>query len=615
MALNFPASPVEGQIYNASGKTYAYRTNRWVVVGTGTGLFTTEIISDAVEGTDKGGWQVVGDMLFQWGDDKSVGTNTRTITLPVAYPNTEYVISVSSGSTGNRLVAWNTQTVTGFDIYGFVADTGSANAVDGSWMTMGEAPDSLKLSKTVVGGSGDLTPTTIAESDTATGWQITGDMLVCWGQANQGTHPTTYTYPKAFKTGTSPSVSTVSDINAGANPVITTMNGTPGTASFGLYCNTQSGATATGQTVNWIAYGEALDADKMPKEVEVVESSTTTREIVSANVAEGYQIWGDTMIQWGTYSTIGTGLTASVFPIAFETAPKVTLTPEAGAASVGASIGTASITTTQFTCASFNTGTGAFLTANVNWVAIGEAPDNLKLTKTVQTGTGDVAPTTIVEANVVAGWQVMGDTLLCWGVGTTGTGGYVETFPTPFKTGTVPVVTANSTGAEASGTQTRAVICDLIGAADFTIRHRYVNTPFGIGSASQNVTWMAIGEAPDAIKQPKVVQTAGGTDLMEFHDPAGALSWRIVGRTLEAWGNAVDGAIVFPKTFARAPELTLTPNAQTAQAANVTYGCYYETLSTTGANIRIRSLVGAAGPAATGRPITWHAIGEWDGLS
>lgn len=113
--------------------------------------------------------------------------------------------------------------------------------------------------RAVLDDLGVLTPLDIVKG--ASGWQVVGDVLIQWGSVVTAANPTVLTFPREFKTPPrmSATVGNTLDCNATAFPTSTTQ---AAIRSF-----VQSGAFTAGLNVDWIAIGEALDADKMPKTV------------------------------------------------------------------------------------------------------------------------------------------------------------------------------------------------------------------------------------------------------------------------------------------------------------------------------------------------------------
>ncbi len=215
-------------------------------------------------------------------------------------------------------------------------------------------------------------------------------------------------------------------------------------------------------------------------------------------------------------------------------------------------------------------------------------------------GTG---PVDIVEANATAGWQVWGDTLIQWGQ-STGSGSGVDnvTFVQPFK-----VAPQISVGMISVVPENRAV--GLVNVTE-TSFDAYVVTAAGVFTAMV-FQWVAIGEAPDNLKKPKTVQTIGGTELQEYHDPAGVASWRIVGNTLECWGlhpgnSSGDVTVFYPKSFARPPNLTGVAVTSDPSIVNVSRNGG----NTTQGVFRVMRIDTQANWNSA---VEWHAIGEWDG--
>lgn len=104
----------------------------------------------------------------------------------------------------------------------------------------------------------------------------------------------------------------------------------------------------------------------------------------------------------------------------------------------------------------------------------------------------------------------------------------------------------------------------------------------------------------------------------EFHDPANVASWRIIGNTLECWGQGANvgdpyTTVTLPKTYASAGyviSLAITGSDSLARAFNP---MVRETGKTASAFIfeQRRSTT----ESGTNRPFNWHTIGQWDGIS
>lgn len=216
--------------------------------------------------------------------------------------------------------------------------------------------------------------------------------------------------------------------------------------------------------------------------------------------------------------------------------------------------------------------------------------------------------TSQVIAEDGANYQVVGDILIQWGVNDTVSGLAPVAFPIAFAD--IPTVTV--TPEQGTGDATASVSNIAADRCDVFTR----NT--GGGAIDVNFQWMAVGEAPDALKKPKTIATGGagaGTGT-SFHDPNGESSWRIIGDTLECWGTAPAGGswrtLVFPKTFARPPALTIGGHSANP-TSNVRIGVVQSgSVTTTGANI---TTIDRATNNHSAYPIGWHAIGEWDGVS
>jgi hypothetical protein len=114
------------------------------------------------------------------------------------------------------------------------------------------------------GGGPGAEPVTIAAG--ATGWQVVGDQLICWGDGVSGAGSAlNVVYPRAFKSVANCIASCLQN-DPGASLDLIAQPSNP--TATGCRIITQVGrAFAAGVGVRWIAIGEALDADKKPKVV------------------------------------------------------------------------------------------------------------------------------------------------------------------------------------------------------------------------------------------------------------------------------------------------------------------------------------------------------------
>ena len=231
MALNFPASPTDGQIYTAEGASYVWRdsVSSWQKVLQG-GSQTT-IAQSGV------GWFVVGDTLFQFGV-ASLSSGWTQVVFPQPFSDTSYSISGTSlQDTSNvRNVKARTGSAATQSIEMAIANSSnSLQAGDVSWMAYGPASSQLTNPLTVPGLS---TPDTapFSEGHDATGvssWSIIGNTLQCWGDATAGV----VTFGRSFAQA----------------PAVTV--GGAGDASFSAKDATTVTLAGTG-TISWHAVGE-----------------------------------------------------------------------------------------------------------------------------------------------------------------------------------------------------------------------------------------------------------------------------------------------------------------------------------------------------------------------
>jgi microcystin-dependent protein len=120
----------------------------------------------------------------------------------------------------------------------------------------------IKASNAAATGGGTA-PQEVTIVQGASGWQVVGDQLICWGSGATSTDGVgTVTYPRAFKTLGNFVATPVS--NTGARRTVHTLARTATGVTLVALLETGNGAA---MVFDWIAIGEARDEDKMPKTV------------------------------------------------------------------------------------------------------------------------------------------------------------------------------------------------------------------------------------------------------------------------------------------------------------------------------------------------------------
>jgi microcystin-dependent protein len=121
----------------------------------------------------------------------------------------------------------------------------------------------IKASNAGASGGGNA-PQEVTIVQGATGWQVVGDVLICWG-ADQtiAAAARDITYPKAFKTNPVLGVTPFSASGVRRDAHVFARS----TTGASIVVLNETGTIPTGASFFWTAIGEALDADKMPKKV------------------------------------------------------------------------------------------------------------------------------------------------------------------------------------------------------------------------------------------------------------------------------------------------------------------------------------------------------------
>lgn len=133
-------------------------------------------------------------------------------------------------------------------------------------------------------------------------------------------------------------------------------------------------------------------------------------EIVDADASAGWQVWGDALIQWGS----GLFGTATNLPQPFANVSYgVSVLRTASNADVYAAV-VGDRTETAFTARARKYSDSSASTGGYMWLAVGEAPDNLKKPKEVVGGVGTLRDE-YHDPTGVASWRIVGNTLEMWG--------------------------------------------------------------------------------------------------------------------------------------------------------------------------------------------------------
>lgn len=140
MAIDFPSSPTDGQIFISDGARFVYRNppGAWQSIGP----------SSALQIVDSGSnYQIWGDMLMQWGNSPAQGIGVDVnIVFPIAYQTTPTV--TASLEWFDRILS-----IFGVGVFGFNARIRSNNSVNSqgefNWIAIGEAPNDRKLPKII----------------------------------------------------------------------------------------------------------------------------------------------------------------------------------------------------------------------------------------------------------------------------------------------------------------------------------------------------------------------------------------------------------------------------------------------------------------------------------
>lgn len=219
------------------------------------------------------------------------------------------------------------------------------------------------------------------------------------------------------------------------------------------------------------------------------------------------------------------------------------------------------------------------------------------------------AVTEITEGGIVSPetqhnsyWFVIGDWLIQGGTDGTqsGTAAYAQVdFPVAFKSGTIPAV-AHTVKA---GTSPIYTVTTHTPTATY-FRWRSYNAS-GTATGSYYAGWMAIGEAPDALKKPKEV-IAGSSNAGAIQIVDDSPQHVVVGNTLIQWGTfgtdaSGNGQIIYPFAYKELPT-TLVSAYWGAANVNTTFITTGDTL--TGTEVR-------AVDNFTGDPLAFGTNGRW----
>lgn len=128
------------------------------------------------------------------------------------------------------------------------------------------------------------------------------------------------------------------------------------------------------------AWNQLLEAADLPGSIPV--------EIIEADAPNGWQVWGDVLIQWGAVG--GSGIRTVTFPKPFKSTPQVAFSVDGAYVSAGTGTGhrfvnfeSGTRSATGFQCFVKNGSNYADSTSTAFWIAVGVAPDDMKKPKTV----------------------------------------------------------------------------------------------------------------------------------------------------------------------------------------------------------------------------------------
>jgi hypothetical protein len=115
------------------------------------------------------------------------------------------------------------------------------------------------------GGGGNTIPLEIVRGATNATWQVVGDQLICRGTLTTAADGTaTITFPRAFR-----AIPTLVATPVSGSALRRTVHTISRTATGANIISLNQTDVGTAMVVDWIAIGEALDTDRMPKTVPV----------------------------------------------------------------------------------------------------------------------------------------------------------------------------------------------------------------------------------------------------------------------------------------------------------------------------------------------------------
>jgi hypothetical protein len=121
------------------------------------------------------------------------------------------------------------------------------------------------LEQTAEDDSGTTVPLEIVRGATNATWQVVGDQLICRGSLTTAADGTgAITFPRAFRSPPTLSLTPVS--NVASRRSVHTLSRVATGANIASFNQADAGVS---MVVDWIAIGEALDTDRMPKTVPV----------------------------------------------------------------------------------------------------------------------------------------------------------------------------------------------------------------------------------------------------------------------------------------------------------------------------------------------------------
>lgn len=314
--------------------------------------------------------------------------------------------------------------------------------------------------------------------------------------------------------------------------------------------------TEEGQIWRWNEAAGVWSVGNRPgasSETQIVDSLITG--------STGWQVWGDLLIQFGAVTGNATGPTPATFPTPFKDGiiPRVTLSANSTSPD-NRHYSHRDVTHLGFDLYMKNS-SAVWVSTQCHYIAVGEAPDDMKKPKSVLDTTGSAAAGIFQIVDDGPQHVIIGNTLIQWGIGDVSgeSGGINVVYPQPFKSEPRVVATPGFVNLS-NDTNSRSVSVVNVTATSFDARQALYSAQNPVTQQIDTTLfhWVAIGEAPDDMAMPTEIEVLG-VDAKDYMLKTDIEADYLNKTTLD--GQTVTGTVNFDKIVGVGEDVYMTREA------------------------------------------------------